>query len=206
MSTCCACVYRLLLDGMMIPRHPNQPNRSRRVFGADRAFKDSEHRRNELVEGGHRRPLSSEILPWWEHDMRWQCRPKRVPIRKLRLHSWYYLRRNSNLYDILFFREPHCTTIVVPFAPHLAWDLWIRPVGHAYADPCSLPKLFFFFFDFVVCRFCTGKRCFGYFRLWSAMRVLVAVLVRDWEKNQNKKFWWTSFGRTLGVPKQKLFW
>jgi len=40
--------------------------------------------------------------------MRWRCRPKRVPIRKLRLHSWYYLRRNSNLYDILFFREPHC--------------------------------------------------------------------------------------------------
>ncbi len=45
-------------------------------------------------------------LPWWEHDMWWRCRPKRVPIRKLRLLSWYYLRRNSNLYDILFFVNP----------------------------------------------------------------------------------------------------
>jgi hypothetical protein len=49
----------------------------------------------------------------------------------------------------------------------------IMPILAAYRN------FFFFFFDFVVCRFCTGKRCFGYFRLSSAMRVLVAVLVRD---------------------------
>jgi hypothetical protein len=76
----------------------------------------------------------------------------------------------------------------------------------SYADPYSLPKLFFFFFGFVVCRFCTGKRCFGYFRLRSAMKVFVDVLVRDEKKKTNKKFWWTSFGRTLGVPKQNMFW
>jgi hypothetical protein len=23
------------------------------------------------------------------------------------------------------------TTMVVPFAPHLAWDLWTRPIVHA---------------------------------------------------------------------------
>jgi len=66
-------------------------------------------------------------------------------------------------------------------------------------------NLFFFFFDFVVCRFCTGKQCLGYFRLWSAMRVLVAVLVRDWETKQNKKFWWTSFGRPLEYQNKTCF-
>ena len=36
-----------------------------------------------------------------------------------------------------------------------------------YADPyCTAYRnFFFFFFGFVVCRLCTGKRCFGYFRL-----------------------------------------
>jgi hypothetical protein len=52
-------------------------------------------------------------------------------------------------------------------------------------------NLFCFFLDFVVCRFCTSRRCFGYFCLGLAMQVLVEVLVRDSEKN---KFWSTSFG------------
>ena len=64
-------------------------------------------------------------------------------------------------------------------------------------------NLFCFFLDFVVCRFCTSKRCFGYFRLGSAMRVLVEVLVRDSEKKQVlvDKFW-----EATGVPKQNMFW
>jgi hypothetical protein len=63
----------------------------------------------------------------------------------------------------------------------------------ANADACSLPKLFSLFFHFDVCRFCTGKRCFGYFRLWSAMRVFVEVLVCDLKKK--------SFGgQVLGGP------
>jgi len=99
-STRCACVYRLLLDGMIMSRACNRPNRSNRVFRAGWMFYMRESRRNELVEGGHRRPLSSEILPWWEHDMQWWCRPKRVPIRERRLRAWYYLRRNLNLYEI----------------------------------------------------------------------------------------------------------
>ena len=52
-------------------------------------------------------------------------------------------------------------------------------------------NLFSLFFLFDVCRFFTSKRCVGYFRLWSAMRVLVEVLVRDWEKKTSfgRKFW-----------------
>jgi hypothetical protein len=55
-------------------------------------------------------------------------------------------------------------------------------------------NLFCFFLDFVVCRFCTSKQCFGYFCLGSAMRVLVEVLVCDSEK--------TSFcQQVLGGPR-----
>jgi hypothetical protein len=63
-------------------------------------------------------------------------------------------------------------------------------------------NLFCFFLDFVVCRFCTSKRCFGYFRLGLAMRVLVEVLVRDSEKN---KFWLTSFGRPQECQNKTCF-
>ncbi len=61
-------------------------------------------------------------------------------------------------------------------------------------------NLFCFFFDFVVCRFCTSKRCFGYFCLLLAMRVLVEVLVCDSEKN---KFWSTSFGRPQDLREER---
>ena len=49
----------------------------------------------------------------------------------------------------------------------------LRPMLAAYRN------FFPFFFDFDVCRFCTSKRRFGYFRLQLAMPVLVEVLVRD---------------------------
>ena len=40
-------------------------------------------------------------------------------------------------------------------------------------------KMFFLFFPlFVVCRFCTSKRSFGYFFLWLAMQLFVAVFVQ----------------------------
>ena len=69
--------------------------------------------------------------------MRWRCRPKRVPIRKLRLHSWYYLRRNSNLYDILFLVNPTVgNTILVKLE---LWEsvmviiIFGLPLTYAYA-------------------------------------------------------------------------
>ena len=49
----------------------------------------------------------------------------------------------------------------------------LMPMLAAYRNFFSL------FFDFDVCRFCTSKRRFGYFRLQLAMPVLVEVLVRD---------------------------
>jgi hypothetical protein len=56
--------------------------------------------------------------------------------------------------------------------------------------PILMPVLTAYQFFFIVCRFCTSKQCFGYFRLWVAMRVLVEVLVHDWEKNGLvDKFW-----------------
>ncbi len=76
------------------------------------------------------------------------------------------------------------------------------------ANACSLPKLFFSFFDFDVCRFCTSKRCFGYFRLWSAMRVLVEVFVHDWEKTSfGGKFWeapWSTETKHVLVNPKRL--
>jgi len=39
---------------------------------------------------------------------KWWCRPKRVPIRERRHRAWYYLRSNSNLYEISLFRKAHC--------------------------------------------------------------------------------------------------
>ena len=49
----------------------------------------------------------------------------------------------------------------------------LRPMLAAYQNFFSL------FFDFDVCRFCTSKRRFGYFRLQLAMQVLGGDLVRD---------------------------
>jgi len=73
------CVSRLLLDGMLIPHGRNRPNRSRRVCRADWMLYVRENRRNELVERGHCRPLSSEILPWWKHDMRMAVLSQKSP-------------------------------------------------------------------------------------------------------------------------------
>jgi len=39
----------------------------------------------------------------------WRCHLKRVPIRERRHRSWYYLRRNSNMYKIFLFRKAHCS-------------------------------------------------------------------------------------------------
>ncbi len=54
-------------------------------------------------------------------------------------------------------------------------------------------NFFFFFFGFVVCRFCTGKRCFGYFRLRLAMKVFVLFWFVIKKKPKKKvlvdKFW-----------------
>jgi hypothetical protein len=75
--------------------------------------------------------------------------------------------------------------------------------GRAHANACSLDTetLFPFFIStyvgFVpVCNvlaiFVSDRRCEFSSKFWLVI--------------QNKMFWWTSFGRTLGVPKQNLFW
>ena len=113
----------LLLDGMMIPCGRNRPNQSRRIFRADWMFYVRENWRNELVEGDHRHPLSLEILPWWEL---WRCHPKRVPIREQRHCSWYYLCRNSNLYEIFLFCKAHCTVHPNTTIPQTSPPWWCR--------------------------------------------------------------------------------
>jgi hypothetical protein len=57
--------------------------------------------------------------------------------------------------------------------------------------PYSLQKLFLCFFVFVVCRFCTSKRSFGYVFLDLARCVFIEVFVHDWPK---PKFGWRVFG------------
>ena len=40
---------------------------------------------------------------------KWRCCPKRVLIRERGHSACYYLRRNSNLYEIFLFCKAHCT-------------------------------------------------------------------------------------------------
>jgi len=70
-------------------------------------FYMSENQRNELVEGGHRRLLSTEIFPLWEHDSEWRRHPKRVPIRERRLACGNIYVGIQICTEYSFFVKPH---------------------------------------------------------------------------------------------------
>jgi len=95
--------------------------------------------------------------------------------------TFFFWKRKQNRFQtpIAVETETRCVSV-----SKTSFNLWRGTIfACIYADAYSLPKLFsFFYFD--ICRFRTSKQCFGYFRLWLAMRVLVEVLVRDWEKNK----------------------
>ncbi len=100
----------LLLDGMIIPRLSNKPNQSRRIFRADWDLKIVGIRRNGLVVSSARDTIAPPFFSRFYRIARSKVsHTKRVPIREWRLRAWYYLRRNSNLYEIFLFRKANCT-------------------------------------------------------------------------------------------------
>ena len=75
---------------------------------------------------------------------KWWCRPKRVPIRERGHRAWYYLRRNSNLYEIFLFVKPavivlsshECRGIGITAARVAIENFWVRcgqDVGEKWA-------------------------------------------------------------------------
>ncbi len=97
---------------MMMSHGRNRPTRLR-VFRDDWMFYGRESRRNELVVSIA--TFAIVALTFWRFyhvacaiAKKVPC-AKGVPIRQLRHHSWYYLRRNSKLYDIFLFRKAHCS-------------------------------------------------------------------------------------------------
>jgi hypothetical protein len=90
----------------------NRPNRSNRVFRAGWMFYMRESRRNELIASIAILAIIALFVPRFSHvaytiaqKVPWA---KRVPIKK-KTHSWYWLRRNSNLYANIFLDKTHCT-------------------------------------------------------------------------------------------------
>ncbi len=127
-------------------------------------FSVRENRRNELVERGHHRPVSSEILPWWEHDSEWRCRPKRVPIIERGHRVWYSLRRNSNLYEIFLFRKAHCTLFLLLYHQStLEYSLCVGKIlWTCSTDVCGKNLVFSEFVCFLQCTYVRiAKKCTG---------------------------------------------